>query len=564
MSKELKKNKPERAYADNENTGDDLIDASDVLTPDHFDELMVDIEDRELLEEPDDNTLAREGQDLEKLVSNKSSDLYEDPRLLSELGEDPVRLYLKEIGGINLLDIDTEFWLTSRLEAYHYLEQLRSIHPLAKLQPTAPLYVYVALYSELKTIWSRVVEDTQRLGYKKPDLLALIAEAQNLRITWNMDRPSTMRNFLDNEGLWGRDKIWDGIARNAYTVYLYCYMLPPYTAIRLIDHFQNTQTLPEPRYFSCPPPGKRRKRKGSNLVIENGYTPNPEWLPGDAESLQELDSVHQRAEEANNGIIRANLRLVVSVAKRYIGRGSSFLDLIQEGNIGLLRAVSKFDPARGYKFSTYATWWIRQSISRSIADQARTIRIPVHIFESINRLVRTQRQMLQKLGREPANDELALEVGFLEPKDQQLIYQAKLTDAPIPKDVQQRWKRAALRVDRILRAAEEPISLESPVGSEDNSQLGDFIEDEDALEPMDAAAREMLRESINHALAVLSERERQVLEFRFGLMDGTDHTLEEVGQHFNVTRERIRQIESKALRKLRHPARSRFLKDYLG
>ncbi len=255
---------------------------------------------------------------------------------------------------------------------------------------------------------------------------------------------------------------------------------------------------------------------------------------------------------------------MVSVAKRYIGRGSSFQDLIQEGNIGLLRAVSKFDPARGFKFSTYATWWIRQSISRSIADQARTIRIPVHVFESINRLMRAQRRLVQRLGRDPNSDELALEAGFLDSQDEQIIKRSRAENAPIPVDLRRRWMRAAAKVTRIMRAAEEPMSLESPVGTEESSQLGDFIEDEDALEPMDAAAREMLREQIKNALSVLSDREREVLELRFGLLDGKDHTLEEVGQYFKVTRERIRQIEAKALRKLRHPTRSRHLRDYLS
>jgi RNA polymerase primary sigma factor len=288
------------------------------------------------------------------------------------------------------------------------------------------------------------------------------------------------------------------------------------------------------------------------------------YLPDDEVLQTELEQIRLRSEEAHNAIIRANLRLVVSVAKRYIGRGSSFLDLIQEGNLGLLRAVSKFDPTRGYKFSTYATWWIRQSISRSIADQARTIRIPVHIFESINRLLRIQRRLIQKLGREPNSEDLALEAGYLDPKDIQLIQRSRSDGTPLPPEIRRRWMRAAAKVNRIMRAMEEPMSLDSPVGNEDNSQLGDFIEDEDALEPMDAAAREMLRESVKNALAVLSEREREVLELRFGLVDGKDHTLEEVGQYFNVTRERIRQIEAKALRKLRHPTRSRHLRDYLG
>jgi RNA polymerase primary sigma factor len=278
----------------------------------------------------------------------------------------------------------------------------------------------------------------------------------------------------------------------------------------------------------------------------------------------ELDSIHFRADGATQSLVRANLRLVVSVAKRYLGRGISFLDLIQEGNLGLLRAVGKFDPRRGFKFSTYATWWIRQSINRSIAEQARTIRIPVHLFESITRILRIQRQLVQQLGREPTTEELALEVGYLSTADVAEILRTRSEGGEMETALQKRWEQATTKVDRILRSAEEPVSLEGPVGDEESSQLGDFIQDDDALEPMDAAAREMLREQVQHALAALSERERQVLELRFGLIDGKDHTLEEVSRYFNVTRERIRQIEAKALRKLRHPTRSRHLKDYLG
>jgi RNA polymerase primary sigma factor len=359
-----------------------------------------------------------------------------------------------------------------------------------------------------------------------------------LRYTWESETPSYLRAYLDN-GMWGSDHLWDGVARNAFAVFLYLYMLPEVLAERLRHYLEKHGNLPSQKVFM-------------------------RALPADDALRQELEEIHLRAEDAHHAIIRANLRLVVSVAKRYIGRGSSFLDLIQEGNIGLLRAVSKFDPTRGYKFSTYATWWIRQSISRSIADQARTIRIPVHIFESINRLMRIQRKLVQELGREPTSEDIALEAGYLDAKDEQAILRSRGDSTPVSADVRRRLTRAAAKVNRILRAMEEPMSLESPVGNEDSSQLGDFIEDVDAPEPMDAAAREMLRESVKNALAVLSERERQVLELRFGLVDGKDHTLEEVGQYFNVTRERIRQIEAKALRKLRHPTRSRHLRDYLG
>lgn len=278
------------------------------------------------------------------------------------------------------------------------------------------------------------------------------------------------------------------------------------------------------------PPGVKISDPVRMYLKEIGRVP----LLSAADEIDLAKRIEEGDEEAKRRLAEANLRLVVSIAKRYVGRGMLFLDLIQEGNLGLIKAVEKFDYRKGYKFSTYATWWIRQAITRAIADQARTIRIPVHMVETINKLIRISRQLLQELGREPSAEEIATEMDLTPEK-----------------------------VREIQKIAQEPVSLETPIGEEDDSHLGDFIPDDDALAPADAAAYELLKEQLEDVLDTLTEREENVLRLRFGLDDGRTRTLEEVGKVFGVTRERIRQIEAKALRKLRHPSRSKRLKDFL-
>ena len=509
--------------------GKSKFSADAIFTPLIDDDLLLDVAADEVIE-PDESLLVQLDDEVDDALPLHSHEL------ATEFSEDPVRLYLREIGQVKLLDSDSEFRLATISEADRHILALRKLKQRKGISQASSIYHSLVL--EMLTSWERLIEDAEQLDHELPNLALMIAESQSLHAGWQFDSPSYFRAYLNN-GHWGVDHLWDGLARHAYGVFLNLYLLPFKYAEWLLTYVRDQNAFPAQR-----------------LLYRN--------LPDDEDLFSEMDAVHARAVEGDQALIRANLRLVVSIAKRYLGRGMSLLDLIQEGNMGLLRAIGKFDPRRGFKFSTYATWWIRQSINRSIAEQARTIRIPVHLFESISRILRAQRHLTQALGRDPSKTELALEVGYLSASDVQTVLRANAENRPIKPDLQERLDIATQKVNRVLRSAEEPISLEGPVGDEDSSSLGDFIEDEDATSPIDSAAREMLREQVQHALEALSDREREVLELRFGLRDGKEHTLEEVSRYFNVTRERVRQIEAKALRKMRHPSHSRDLRDYLG
>lgn len=451
--------------------------------------------------------------------------------------DDPVRMYLLEIGQVPLLEHHEEVWLSVQRTASTRVDSLRQQSQAA--QVGAATDVMKQLWTDLRGAWDEVITRCNHIDVAAPDTRALLEEARLLHAHILPDGKSYIHSFLENHG-WTSSKSADRtvLAERLFDVFRILYVVPRDVLDELIECWNCRW---------CIPSWDALKAMVSEQILKERW-----------------DEVISRGIEAQQLMAQANLRLVVSVAKNYTRRGISFLDLIQEGNIGLMRAIRKFDHTKGFKFSTYATWWIRQAITRAIADQARTIRIPVHMVEKINRLIRLKRRLIQELGREPTAKELALESDLLTSEEKRTIRSAMEDDDSLPPTVKHKLNAAAEEVRRIMRVSMEPMSLEMPVGSDDEGVLGEFIEDDSIQGPADAAYDQLLKERVRSSLEVLSDRERAVLEMRFGLHDGRPHTLEEVGQAFDVTRERVRQIESKALRKLRYPGRGQRLRDFLG
>jgi RNA polymerase primary sigma factor len=468
-------------------------DSDQILNEDESDE-----------ETPSPEDMAEESESAEEAETEATPEPVEEHEVI----DDPVRMYLHEIGKVPLLTAEDEKVLAKKIEKGKRINEIKQDYLQSHGKPPTATEIILTMLKELGQASPIIHSLQEQLAIEPaPGFIETISN-------------TTLRDNIDGEI---NQQMVQVIANHTNGSV-------PRAEQAIIAISLNSSLLPEEVLNAIG--DKVSLADIENLAADDAFIASIQGYEKQFKAY--MDSIENEAKQAKRHLTEANLRLVVSVAKKHTGRSMSLLDLIQEGNIGLIRAAEKFDHHRGYKFSTYATWWIRQAITRAIADQSRTIRIPVHMVETINKLLRVSRRLAQEYGQEPTS-----------------------------KDIGKEMEMSPDKVREIVKVAQLPISLESPIGQEEDSHLGDFIEDRDALPPVDAASKQLLKEQIDEVLSSLTPREQRVLQLRFGLEDGRSRTLEEVGQEFNVTRERIRQIEAKALRKLRHPSRSRKLKDYL-
>jgi RNA polymerase primary sigma factor len=440
--------------------------------------------------------------------------------------DDPVKLYLREITGLPLLTHEQEFRLALAVQA----DELAKSYS----DPEMGMNIH-AILSDLQNSWESVINDAKRLKHSLPDIMLLLRETRAFQDEFCAAEKSYIREFL-NDARWGNDVVWEVFAMDILRFAQDAYLLGSSNLEQIIRKLEGQET--------------------PKLEIINNLKLNPNLIETRAK-------VSETAKRASDILVEYNLRLVVSVAKHYSNPGVSLLDLIQEGNIGLMRAISKFDPAKGFRFSTYATWWIRQSVSRYIAEHARTIRLPIHVAEAISRLTKIQRDLVQRFGREPNFAEIAACSSYLSEEDQSAIEAIAFDREKAAPDLVYRWDEATRKVEDVLKNREIPLSLESPIGDAEDSILADYIPDDDGDQPIDGVLHSSLKDTIAASLATLNEKEQTVLKLRFGLVDGVNHSLDEIAVRLDLTRERIRQIEGAGLRKLRSAGSSNRLRDFV-